>query len=627
MKRKMKLLIGLAVACAGTLILGACSGAGPLEEMAKTHPVIVCFDVNGGTALSTNNEKVKIIDGYTLGQVQSGCKLLAPDDPARTGLSGTFNYQFNMLRSKYFCAGWYCERDYRSDAEGYLLDEDGNRLNDESGSPYTLEAYKELSSEDREHLELKSSTGKSEPGYTYGKPWNFETDLLNEQTLQERGVLEGSLADYTNPHGEVTLTLYAAWVPYFSFNLMGWVSHKETDAAGTERDVYGWEEVATYSFDASGMKNGDTVECALPYFDSELGGVNYGNFEMAPEYTMTFDKAYQSGDAEGNLSDPVSEDTLTFTYQDSIDMETATVTNARVDVYAEWRDGTWYQISRPEQLLADRVANSKYSYEIMNDLDFTDVGDWPVAFSSGEYTGTFRGGNHTITGIVVRQTDAEAAVGGIFGSLGASARIEDITFKAPTFRLEAGTRKAGGLFGLFAGSIASDDCIKNVKIESGVFFVSEGAQLPDNTMMTPDGPITTHNYDMGLVTGDFNKRGIEADVSVMGDVGVNVNADNTTGTVTFSKMSPSHSELRDRAGNYTGKVGETDTTVVIGENGRTTINAQAVNVYKYGTELRVSWNGKAWRLTVEGNTFTLTELADGTFTEVEDGEEYVFTKV
>lgn len=634
MKRKMKVIIGLAIACVGTLVLGACSGAGPLAEIAKTHPVIVCFDVNGGTALATNNEKVRIIDGYTIGQVQSGCKLLAPDDPVHTELSGTFGYQFNMLRSKYFLAGWYCERNYRSDNEGYLLDEDGNRLYDAEDQPYTLEAYEDLSSADRQSLFLKSETGKTVPGYTYAKPWNFETDILNEATLQERGTLEGALADYTNPKGEVTLTLYAAWIPYFSFNLMGWVPHTETDAAGTEREVYSWEEVATYSFDASGMQNGDTVECELPYFDDELGGVNYGKFELSDSYTMTFDKAYKSGDAEGNASDPIEADKLEFTYNDNINFDNVTVTNARVDVYAEWRDGIWYRLSRAEQLLAEKVANSQYSYEIENDLDFTGLGDWPAALSSGEYRGTFLGNGHTITGVTVRQTDSEASTYGIFGSVGADARIENVTFKNATFRLEAGTRKTGGLFGLFAGSIAGDEDaenIENVKIESSTFFIGEGVQMPDQTTITPDGPLTSHIYDMGLVAGDLNARGIAWDgISVMGDVGVNAQKDDATGAVSFTKMSPSHSKLKEMSvsGTFTLTIEETEYIAVVNENnGRLTINGSSTNVYLCGTELRISWNGKAWRLTAEANGLTLTELADGTFSEVEGGETLVFEKV
>ena len=132
------------------------------------YTVSVRYDANGGTF--TTNTSV-IVDSYSyekLSTDKDGNKLvtlIAPDDEQRGDINA-----YTATNNGYFLAGWYTERTE-------VLNDDG-----------TVATYKDGN--------IK---------YTYGGRWDFEEDKL---TLDK---------DKSYSSKEPVVTLYAAWVPNFTF--------------------------------------------------------------------------------------------------------------------------------------------------------------------------------------------------------------------------------------------------------------------------------------------------------------------------------------------------------------------------------------------------------------------------
>ena len=140
---------------------------------AQGGTVRVRFDANGGLFAGTKD--VSIVDVYDISQVYGGVYLLSPDDPIRG--SGCFS----VTRNGYFLAGWYTQRELRVNESGQPLDEFGV---------------------------LCSESGR-EQGYTYSGLWNFGSDMLQ---------LDSSIGYDSETPTTLTLTLYAAWIPYINYD-------------------------------------------------------------------------------------------------------------------------------------------------------------------------------------------------------------------------------------------------------------------------------------------------------------------------------------------------------------------------------------------------------------------------
>lgn len=497
MKQRTKIIIALAVACAGTLILGACASEAPYRDYASQgYTVTVRFDTNDGSALG--REEVNFTDTFKLADVQRGVKLLSPDDSRR-------GWAANIERTGYFLAGWYSQRQARVDEEGNPLDEDGNPCNireevlDADGNP--------VYDENGQVFRAVSATGKTQ-GYSYSDRWDFDTRTFR-------------LDNYEYKEGEVALTLYAAWVPVYSYNLYGKVT--DTDEEGnvvSER----WEVFASYSFNPLNENAEEDRTLPLPAWNESTGALDYGKLSLdTSKYKKTFLKAY---------ADPeMTEELDVLKNEGSWDPETAVAFHSYTACYADWEEGIWFRISTPEQLMAN--AGLDNSYDIRADLDFTPIDPlpegvtqraWPAAFCSGTYRGTFRGNGHTISHVTVAQTNAQDEVGGLFGRIAESAVFENVKFTDITYRIESASTKSGSFFGLFAGVLSADAVMDRVEVQGSLVLV-EGMYVPRRTW-TPDGWIeAAHVYDLGLLTGNLQSEGITYRVDLLTEGAVTATSD------------------------------------------------------------------------------------------------------
>lgn len=487
MRKRTKIIIALAAACAGTLVLGACADTGPYHDLQKNggYSVQVRYEANGG--LFDQRANTSVVSVYKLEDVKKGVTIYAPNDKEHIGRDAS-----TLTRGGYFLAGWYSVREPRVNANGDPLDEDGNVCNietpvvDEKGKPV-------LDLEGKEQTVLLSANGK-EQSYTYSNRWNFEDSA--KLTLNDVEKTEDD---------EYTLTLYAAWVPEFTYRI------NMKDETGE------WQVVATKSFNP--LNSPELKSIDVPEWDAETGKMEYGEFPEAKlkkgddTVDLTFCAVYE----DKEMSTPLT----AITHSSEYNEENGTSTEAELykDYYAEYREGLWFRIYTARQLANNARANG--CYEILEDLDFGGTGEnavsWPSSFT-GNFSGTIVGmdaeGNETtrkISNVSVKNSDARSLCGGIFGRITSKARIENINFENATFHLQKGTTQSSAQFGLFAGELNTSATIKNVTV-SGTFVF--GLDTPIDQVLDsfaaanpmPSFGILTGNQETGGIN-EGNKYG------------------------------------------------------------------------------------------------------------------------
>ena len=115
-----------------------------------------------------------------------------------------------------------------------------------------------------------------------------------------------------------------------------------------------------------------------------------------------------------------------------------------------------------------------------NDIDLTGI-DWtPIGDNNNQYTGTFDGGDHTITGLTVTTSDQYA---GLFGCIGSGGKVKDVTLKDVQIESDNGTSDVGGVAGWSYGNIencsvsGSVSCSGSHSIAGGVVGFQVGGSL------------------------------------------------------------------------------------------------------------------------------------------------------
>ncbi len=533
MKKRTKIIIGLAALCAGTLIFGACSSdRGPYADYAKDgYTFSVCYDANGGKTAGKNDTKV--VDTYLYEQVKNGVRLYAPDDTRR----GTNNV-FNVERSGYFLAGWYAVRNPRVDGSGNPLDEEGNICTEERDQ---LDAGGNPVYDDDGNVQKTYYSEYGNPqGYTYSEKWDFNTLLARD--------------DFEYTEGEYAFTLYAAWVPNFGYEVEGQEQEwkcavcgeayfgekpEKCTAAVGEADETGkvptcgsvnfddaglvWHSVTSYRYDPTRV---DDSTLPLPEWDDTTGVLGYG--KLSQPINKTFLSAYATPEECTSGTNALS----AFENKGTWDTETATATGNIARFYATWDKGLWYRVFTKEQLQAN--ASAGRSLDLRADLAFEETDEWPAALSSGDFSGTFRGNGHKISGVVVHQTSTDDQYCGLFGRITSTAVFENVTFENITFSFEAASRRPESMFGLFAGEMSNSAVMTNVAV-SGTFVIGDNIYVPrgsydpyEDTWSDPP-----HVYDVGLLTGNFATCGISlANITLQ------------KGIVTASVVDPATGEIK-----------------------------------------------------------------------------------
>jgi len=392
---------------------------------ADGYTVSVRFDANGGMFAGTND--VFLVDVFhpaTAPKNNSGkaeIALIAPDDSRRESNA------FEVSNTGYFLAGWYRERTPRTDENGAALDVDGN---------------------------LCSVSGK-EQGYVYGGRWNFDKDRLQ---VDPNGTYTSS---------EPVMTLYAAWVPYYTY---------EFYALNPTTNLF------------EPLQSQQLLELELPEWNVNSGKIDMKRFPTVEG--KTFDKAYL---------DPEMTQEITESVAGTIDYDKGIATAETIKIYTTWLEGEWFHIYTAKQFYENSRASGNYL--ICADLDFTNQ-TWAPSLAKGEFRGTILGNGHKISNVTVKQGDARQEAGGLFGKLHASVVIKDLTIENVTYTLTGSINATGAAFGLFAGTIADETTLSNVS-------VSGTLQIDAENLITELG--LDGHYEIGLLCSDGTRAEISTD--------------------------------------------------------------------------------------------------------------------
>jgi len=379
------------------------------------YTVSITFDSNGGSFKGSDSS---VIDLYNPENVsEDGIKLLAPDDERRDKSNA-----LTVTKAGHFLAGWYRERT--------LIDENA-----------------------------------PEKGYTYSGKWDFENDRVYIDPSKEYSAEES------------VMTLYAAWVPYYKYEIY------TKDEGGNEILV----------------STASAINLTIPEWAD--GGVvlEMDNFPKRNGYTL--DSVYY----DAAMTDKVVGETVGSGKNKVIsgewDEATATSLTPTIKLYTTWQEGERYRIYSAEDLRKN--ADSAGYYEIYADLDFTGI-EWPSIFVNGKFSGKIFGNYHTITGISVESTSRSRINNGIFASLDENAYIEHLNFENVTHTIDLMSVATDASFGLLTGMISKGAKFNDVTVSGKIVIGDNCAELASGN----------ESYVIGKVAGIGDTDGIIADVSV-----------------------------------------------------------------------------------------------------------------
>ena len=416
--KKINLPVLIAIAAVAVLIVAgiiwavAGGSQGPFSQYEDMgYNVNITFDSNGGSFKGSDSSIVDLYDSEKIGE--NGIKLLSPEDPKR----GKDNVM-TLTKAGYLFAGWYRERN--------LID-----------------------------------PANPDAGYTYAGKWDFENDTFKLESGKE----------YTAE--ESALTLYAAWVPYFNFEIY---------AKGENGDMQLISSVAAMNLTIPEWASGDVT-------------LNMDNFPVREGYTL--DKVYydeaMTDRVEGTPNETGNKKTISGVW----DEETATSLTPTIKLYTTWQEGERYRIYSTDDLIKNASANGYY--EIYADLDFEGL-DWPSTFVNDKFSGKIFGNGHTISNVSVESNSRSRISNGLFSALDENVYIENLKFENITHTINLMSVAPGASFGLLAGSVTSGAKFDNVSI-SGKILIGDNCE----------GLVGSTDYTIGLVIGGGEVAGISAE--------------------------------------------------------------------------------------------------------------------
>lgn len=498
MKKKICTILSLSCIAAACIFAAGCAEKSAVDKLREAGcKVFVTYNANGGKFIGT--EKVYLLDGINPDDScwtksddgKTHIKLTDPTNKLRP--TGTTD-KMTLTKTEYSLAGWYRNRELLKDEKGNALDEAGNVLT-QKDEMYFLKLTNEDGSErkvtvcDGQYFyEGKVSAGEAidgaiikdnaakkyiyaiskaeakiaemvTPAYSYSGYWDFATDEI----------------EYAESDGEVSLTLYAGWVPYYQYYYYA------------KNDSGEWEKYGTTYFDyvlssSGNEKYVDQGEMYLPNWQGGNGAMNYSHTyidkstkEFPSIASKTFKAAYADKECTQQYTDKI-------THNGTLDPATALPKDRIQNVYVEFYDEEMFKIETAEQLAANAKTNG--SYEILNDLDFEKT-TWPAVFTTGAFTGKmFSATDKSVTLKNVKaQYAGTTANGGLFGLIAAGAQLKNLRFENVTMDFASVMcSETDTGYGLFSGNVDEAAQIKNItvagaKLRLGIIQLQSGYKI------------------------------------------------------------------------------------------------------------------------------------------------------
>ena len=416
-------LLALIIAIIAFMATKCSKDTSPYGDYADNgYTVSIKYDANGGV-FTTNTST--LVDTYNLSGLpttEDGSKILTLIDP-NSSLRG--NQSYLAAKVDYHLAGWYAERTEVKDAAGNVI------------------------------------------GYTYSSKWDFAN--------AKYAISADANYDPETP----VLTLYAAWVPSFTYEF--------------------------YSVDDSGNvtllgeKNVNPMESSsitLPAYNPSSGLVEIGDFPYLQNNT------YSAIYTDEACTDKIS--TETISHNANFNSATATVENQTMKIYCKLLDGVHVRVDSADKLINN--ANLGGIYILEGDLDFSGK-HWPDAFTEGSFTGKIIGNGYSIKNVTLNQTNNSTTTYGLFGQISEGAAIENVTFDNITLNVKAGSRLNEPKIGIIAGVIA-DGTMKSVKLKNSNIVVYT-KEIASGTIVLPEYGLVCAYGSVEGVTFSLDNCGVK----------------------------------------------------------------------------------------------------------------------
>ena len=232
MKKRIIRIIAAIILTALAVGMTACGDKNIYDQLAEDgYTVKVIYDAGGAVVNETQNVTIVEVfnadDVVTTSDGKTGIRLLAPDDAAR-GNDGKFKLAKTDGVSNFFQVGWYTKRTLRVDEKGNALDSYG----------------------------VPTAQSGREQGYVYENKWDFNKDVVDPESLE---------------NGE--MVLYAAWVPYFTYEFYSQNSEGAFEKIGSvqkkELKIPTWNE-ALEKYKMNDFPKNDDMSFVGAYFDAEM---------------------------------------------------------------------------------------------------------------------------------------------------------------------------------------------------------------------------------------------------------------------------------------------------------------------------------------------------------------------
>ena len=273
----------------------------------------------------------------------------------------------------------------------------------------------------------------------------------------------------------------------------------------------GWIEMKKCEY----TENGATITC--------------WEANVVPGYTIT--KLQANGTEERNLSAAITPEAGKF-YNITLDKNKG---------YTDDGQGN-YTVTTADGLMnvAELVNGGKTDINITLDTDLDLTGkEWtPIGNYEKQYTGTFNGGGHTITGLTVTGSDQYV---GLFGHIGSGGTVKDVTLEEVKIESNNDMSAVGGVAGRSYGTL------ENCSVSGSV----SGSGIAGGVVGYQSG---------GFLTGcsssvTVNAGGVAGGVAGLTDSGATLTACYATGDVTLESINS--------GGNFVGGVVGSNTSCTL----------------------------------------------------------------
>ena len=261
----------------------------------------------------------------------------------------------------------------------------------------------------------------------------------------------------------------------------------------------------------------------------EYNGVTCWEANVVPGYTIT--KLRANGTEERTLS-------TTFTPKAGV---LYNITLDKDKGYTDDGQGN-YTVTSAEGLknLAELVNNGDTDINITldNDIDLSDINWTPIGDYYNRYTGTFDGGNYTITGLTVTGSDQYA---GLFGYIGSGGTVKNVVLEGVQIESDNDMSDVGGVAGRSYGTL------ENCSVSGSV----SGSGIAGGVVGYQSGGFLTGCSSSATV----NAGGVAGGVAGLTDSGATLTACYATDDVTLESINS--------GGNFVGGVVGSNTSCTL----------------------------------------------------------------